>query len=217
MRSYKVLSTKKLTPSQREIISNTTINIVEYDAISIEKLPFTNELFAENAIVTSQNTARILIASKAQLKNVFCVGKKTAALLIENRYNVVKISKNASELASFIVEKHKKDSFMFFCGDKRREELPGALTENRINFTEEILYKTTLSLQGFEAKFDAVLFFSPSGVDSYIQENSLENSVAFCIGNTTANEAKKYTSDIVVSSQATIESTIDELNGYFKG
>lgn len=217
MRSYKVLSTKKLTPSQREIISNTTINIVEYDAISIEKLPFTNELFAENAIVTSQNTARILIASKAQLKNVFCVGKKTAALLIENRYNVVKISKNASELASFIVEKHKKDSFMFFCGDKRREELPGALTENRINFTEEILYKTTLSLQGFEAKFDAVLFFSPSGVDSYIQENSLENSVAFCIGDTTANEAKKHISNIVVSSQATIESTIDELNGYFKG
>lgn len=217
MRSYKVLSTKKLTPSQREIIHNSNINLVEYNAISIDTLPFESIDEIENTIVTSQNTARILIASKAQLKNVFCVGKKTAALLIENNFNVVKISKNASELASFIVEKHKKDSFMFFCGDKRREELPGALTENRINFTEEILYKTTLNSQKFEVKFDAILFFSPSGVDSYIQENSLENSVAFCIGNTTAKEAKKYMSNIVVSSQATIESTIDELNGYFKG
>lgn len=217
MRSYKVLSTKKLTPSQREIIHNSNINLVEYNAISIDALPFESIDEIENTIVTSQNTARILIASKAQLKNVFCVGKKTAALLIENNFNVVKISKNASELANFIVENHKNDSFMFFCGDKRREELPGALTENRINFTEEILYKTTLNSQKFEVKFDAILFFSPSGVDSYIQENSLENSVAFCIGNTTANEAKKYMSNIVVSSQATIESTIDELNGYFKG
>lgn len=217
MRSYKVLSTKKLTPSQREIIHNSNINLVEYNAISIDALLFESIDEIENIIVTSQNTVRILIASKAQLKNVFCVGKKTAALLIENNFNVVKISKNASELANFIVEKHKNDSFMFFCGDKRRKELPGVLTKNRINFTEEILYKTTLNSQKFEVKFDAILFFSPSGVDSYIQENSLENSVAFCIGNTTANEAKKYISNIVVSSQATIESTIDELNSYFKG
>jgi uroporphyrinogen-III synthase len=79
------------------------------------------------------------------------------------------------------------------------------------------VYNTTLNFRKFKSDFEGALFFSPSGVSSYIQENSLENSVAFCIGNTTANEAKKYTSDIVVGTQATIESTIDELNGYFKG
>ena len=217
MRSYKVLSTKKLTPSQREIIHNSNINLVEYNAISIDTLPFESIDEIENTIVTSQNTARILIASKAQLKNVFCVGKKTAALLIENNYNVVEIAKNASELAEFIVEKHKNDSFVFFCGNKRRDELPRILSENKVEFTEEILYKTTLISQKLDEKFEGILFFSPSGVESFVQENSLENSVVFCIGNTTAHEAKKHTSNIIVASQATIESTIDGLIRYFKG
>jgi uroporphyrinogen-III synthase len=216
MRDIKVLSTKKLTPFQREIISNTNISIVAYDAISIEKLPFTNEVVIENAIVTSQNSAKTLIKSIAQLKNVFCVGEKTAALLIENNYNVVKTAKNASELAVFIVKTHKNDSFVFFCGNKRRDELPRILSENKVEFTEEILYKTTLVSQKFDKKFNAILFFSPSGVESFVQENSLKNSVVFCIGNTTAYEAKKHTSNIVVASQATIEYTIDGLIRYFK-
>ncbi len=217
MRDIKVLSTKKLTPSQREIISYTNISIVEYDAISIDKLPFINEVVIKNAIVTSQNSAKALIKSVAQLKNVFCVGKKTAALLIENNYNVVKIAKNASELAEFIVKKHKNDSFVFFCGNKRRDELPSILSENKVKFTEETLYKTTLISQKFDEKFEGILFFSPSGIESFVQENSLENSVVFCIGNTTAHEAKKHTSNIIVASQATIESIIDGLIRYFKG
>ena len=217
MRKIKVLSTKKLTLSQRVIISNTSINIIEYNAISIEKLPFTNEVVVENAIVTSQNTARILIESKAQLKNVFCVGEKTTSLLVNNGSNIVKTSKNASFLADFIIKNHKSDSFVFFCGNKRREELPLLLSENNINFKEQILYKTTLNPQEFQENFHGILFFSPSGVESFVQENSLENTIAFCIGNTTANEAKKHTSKVVLAAQSTIESVIDGVVCYFKG
>ena len=217
MRSIKVLSTKKLTASQQELFHNANISLKEYNAISIDTLPFKYIGEIENAIVTSQNTARILIASKAQLKNVFCVGEKTAALLVKNNYNVIKISKNASEIAEFIVKTHENDSFVFFCGNKRRDELPGFLSKNKVKYTEEALYKTTLISQKFDKKYKGILFFSPSGVESFVQENSLENSVVFCIGNTTAHEAKKHTSNIIVASQATIESTIDGLIRYFKG
>jgi len=217
MSEIKVLSTKKLSAIQQGLFHNANISLKEYNAISIDALPFkcTNEI--ENAIVTSQNAARILIASKVQFKNVFCVGEKTASLLIENDYNIEKIAINASVLAYFIVRNHKNDSFLFFCGNKRRDELPEILTQNNVSFTEETLYNTTLNSRRFKNDFEGILFFSPSGVQSYVQENSLENSIAFCIGNTTANEAKKHTSNIVVASQATIESTIDGLIRYFKG
>ena len=217
MSEIKVLSTKKLSATQQELLHNANISLKEYNAISIDVLPFKSANEIENAIVTSQNTARILIESKAQLKKVFCVGEKTTNLLIGNDFFVSKTAKNALELAQFIVKNHKNDSFLFFCGNKRRCELPENLTKNNVSFTEEILYNTTLNAQKFEAEFEGILFFSPSGIESYIQENSLENSVAFCIGNTTANEAKKYTSNIVVAPQATIESTIEELIRYFKG
>jgi len=216
MRDIKVLSTKKLTLSQREIILNTNIDVVEYNAISIEKRSFTNKVVVDNAIVTSQNTARMLIKSKAKICNVFCVGEKTALLLVENGYNIVEVSKNASDLAAFIVKNYKNEPVVFFCGDKRRNELPDALSQNKISFTEEILYNTTLNFQKFEEDFKAVLFYSPSGVQSYTQVNSLKNIMAFCIGSTTANEAIKYTSEIVIAAQTTIESVVDEVVCYFK-
>lgn len=213
---YSILSTKKLSSEQLELFKNTQINIETYNAISIEKLTFKFDIQIENVIVTSQNAAKIIIETNTQIKNVFCVGKKTAQLFLNNGYNVVKTAENASELANFIIKSYKNDDFTFFCGNIRRDELPDLLKENAINLSEKIVYKTTLNSQKFNKNFDAVLFFSPSGIQSYIQENVLNNSVAFCIGNTTANEAKKHTSNVVVAEQSTVEDTIATAIRYFK-
>lgn len=212
---YKILSTKKLSQQQIELFED-KFQVEMYNAISIEKLPFEHLHQIENAIVTSQNSAQILIDSFTHIKNVFCVGDKTSNLLRENNYNVVKTTNNASDLANFIVKKRKNDTFVFFCGNLRRNELPEILSENQVDFTEITLYKTHQNQQLFNTNFEGVLFFSPSGVKSYIQENVLTNSVAFCIGNTTAKEAKKHASEVVTASRPTIENTIKTLNGYFK-
>jgi uroporphyrinogen-III synthase len=216
MMSVKVLSTKKLSSEQIELFKNTQIDIEVYSTISIDKIAFKYDYQIENGIVTSQNAARIIIDTNTQIKKVFCVGEKTTVLLQEHGYNVAKTSKNALSLADFIVKNHKKDSFLFFCGNLRRNELPSLLTENAISFSEKIVYKTTLNSQTFNEIFDGILFFSPSGVQSFVQENSLTNSIVFCIGNTTANEAKKHTSNIVISDQSTIEDTIAASIHYFK-
>ena len=216
MKRVKVLSTKKLSSEQLELFKNTQINIETYNAISIEKLAFKHVGQIENGIITSQNAAKIIIETNTQIKNVFCVGEKTSQLFLKNDYNVVKASKNASDLANFVIKSHKNDDFTFFCGNIRRDELPGLLKENAINFREKILYKTSLNPQKFNKNFDAVLFFSPSGIQSYIQENVLNNSVAFCIGNTTANEAKKHTSMVIVADESTTEDTIATAIRYFK-
>jgi uroporphyrinogen-III synthase len=216
MKSIKVLSTKKLSSERLELFKNTPVNIETYDAISIEKLAFKHAGQIENAIVTSQNAAQILIDANTQIKKVFCVGEKTSILLQKNNYNVVKTAKNASDLADSIIKNHKKDDFTFFCGNIRRDELPSLLAKKTIGFSEKIVYKTILNSQCFSDNFDGILFYSPSGVQSYAQENSLQNQAAFCIGNTTANEAKKYCSNVVVAEQSTVEETIAIAIRYFK-
>lgn len=216
MKSVNILSTKILSSQQLNLLNNAQFNVEMYNAISIEKLPFEYSGQIENAIVTSQNIAQIIIDTHIQIKSVFCVGEKTSNLLKSQNYNVVKTARKASVLAEFLVKYHKNDSFLFLCGNIRRNELPDVMTENEINFKEKIMYKTTLNSQVFSKSFEGVLFFSPSGIQSYIQENSLKNKTAFCIGNTTANEAKKHTRNVVIASQATVEHTISAAIHYFK-
>jgi len=58
------------------------------------------------------------------------------------------------------------------------------------------------------------MFYSPSTVESYIQENDAQG-VAFCIGTTTANEAKKYFSDVRIAKVPTVESVVELVNEFY--
>jgi uroporphyrinogen-III synthase len=206
-----VLSTKKLTEKQKELLQNAGVSLVEYNAIHIDFVSFKVPSIIENAIFTSQNAVLSIQNSEFRIQNCFCVGEKTKALLEENGIKVIKMTEYASELADYLVKNHKNDSFHFFCGNIRSDEIPSRLKENNITFKEIEVYKTTLNPKKFERQFDAVLFFSPSGVRSYCEERSnlTDNKAIFvCIGTTTASEAKKYTENVVVSNATTVESVI---------
>tara|TARA_R110002020_G_scaffold72209_2_gene185844 strand:+ start:3195 stop:3854 length:660 start_codon:yes stop_codon:yes gene_type:complete len=205
-----VLSTKNLKENQKLLLLNAGISLVQYAAIKIDYLPIECPTNIENAIFTSQNAVKAFfenVPSRA-IDNCFCVGKKTKSMLEENGQNVVKMTEYASELADYLVKNHKNDSFQFFCGNIRSDEIPSKLKENNINFKEVEVYKTTLNPKKFERQFDAVLFFSPSGVRSFVSENKINNSKAICIGNTTASEAKIYTENVVIANATTVESVI---------
>jgi len=203
-----VLSTKKLKENQRSLLLNAAISLVEYNAIKIEFVPFKVPSNIENAIFTSQNAVKAIQDSRTKIQDCFCVGKKTKLLLQESGLNVIKMTEYASELADYLVKNHKNDSFHFFCGNIRSDEIPSKLKENNITFEEIEVYKTTLNPKKFERQFDAVLFFSPSGVRSFISENKINTSEAICIGTTTATEAKKYTENVVIANATTVESVI---------
>ncbi len=212
----KILSTKKLSSKQEALFVNKGFEITSYDAIKIAFSPNLNFQNTTNAIVTSQNGARAIIEQNITIEKVFCVGEKTKSLLLNNNYNVVEMAKNASKLAKIIVKNYKKESFVFFCSNKRRAELPTILQQNNIRFTEQIAYKTILNPQQFENDFNAILFFSPTGIQSYVQENSLQNTVALCIGKTTAKEAQKHTQNIQISKETSVESLIAATIAYFR-
>ena len=167
-----VLSTKKLLGNQRTLLLNAGISLVEYNAIKIEFVPFEIPLNIENAIFTSQNAVEAIQDSRFKIQNCFCIGEKTKSLLEEYGRKVIAMTEYASQLAENLVKNHKNDSFHFFCGNIRSDEIPSKLKENNISFEEIEVYRTTLNPKKFERKFDAVLFFSPSGVRSFVEGNT---------------------------------------------
>ncbi|RUA10893.1 MAG: uroporphyrinogen-III synthase, partial [Flavobacteriia bacterium] len=55
---------------------------------------------------------------------------------------------------------------------------------------------------------DGILFFSPRGIQSFLLENTVKNSTLFCIGETTASEAKKHSEKIVIANKPTVENVL---------
>ena len=59
------------------------------------------------------------------------------------------------------------------------------------------------------------MFYSPSTVQSFLKQNKA-NGIAFCIGETTATEAKKYFEDVRVAKAPLIESVVELVNENYK-
>jgi len=55
------------------------------------------------------------------------------------------------------------------------------------------------------------LFYSPSTVNCYLSKNKADK-IAFCIGQTTAIEAKKYFTEVKISKSPSVESIIELVN-----
>jgi len=138
------------------------------------------------------------------------VGSKTEQLLQEHGINILEVANYGKDLAEKICKYHAKKSFHFFCGSIRREELPEVLRENHIHWEEHVVYETILNPKEFQQEFDGVLFFSPSGVESFFSNNKLSGATAFCIGSTTAKALEKYTQNIIIANKPSIENTENE-------
>ena len=211
-----ILSTKKLSVAQKELLLNTGLGFVEYDAIRIEFIETSIDYTIQNAIFTSKNAVKAIQDFGMNISNCFCVGENTKKLLQEHDLNVVETAQNASDLAKTIIENYKNESFLFLCGNLRRNELPDLLKQNNVDVKEKVVYKTHLKSNKFNRQFDGILFFSPSGIQSYVSENTIGESIVFCIGNTTASEAKKHTENSIVANKPTVENVIVQAVKYFK-
>jgi len=218
----RILSTKKLLSNQKQFLLNANFNLIEADFIKTESKPFELKNINDNLIFTSQNAVHSLIENAQELlpklreKNIFCVGLKTKALLEENGFNVIAYTGYAEDLAEIIALIYSKESFTFFSGNLRRDTLPDFLKEANIKFNEIEVYETHLTPQKINSPLDGILFFSPSGVESYLKDNKIKKEICFCIGNTTAEALEKTTKNIVIANQPTVENTIIQCINEFK-
>ena len=209
-----ILSTKRLSASQKQVFLKSGLEIIDYDAIQIQFIDFEAPKIIENAIFSSKNAVISFFShhniASCVFEKAFCIGGKTKALLEENGQKVTKMSQSASQLAQYIIKTNQNGSFYFFCGNLRRDEIPLSLNKAKIEYFEVKSYKTELKPMIFDQKWDKILFFSPSGVQSFMAQNNMGSSTAICIGETTASEVKKYTNNIIIADSATVESVIEK-------
>lgn len=215
----RVLSTKMLTDQQKRLLLNANFSIDEADFIDVVNQSFDLKSSNDYLIFTSQNAVESILenekASELKTKKCFCVGEKTKAMLETNGFDVIAGADYASELASIICNQYGKSSFTFFCGNLRRDILPDSLRLAGITFEEVEVYETRLTPHKAAADLNGILFFSPSGVQSFLKENELQDEVCFCIGSTTAKALRGITNKVVTANQPTIESTIAKSIEFF--
>ncbi|MBL7887142.1 MAG: uroporphyrinogen-III synthase [Flavobacterium sp.] len=217
----KILSTKKLLPSQKRLFVDAKIVLSQSDFIATQPVEFNLKNVNESLIFTSQNGILSVIQHPQfeQIKDrkMYCVGLKSKELLIANGCNVVAYAENAADLAEAISLVYSHDSFTFFSGNLRRDELPFTLKKAKVDFNEIQVYETILTPKKNTIKQSGILFFSPSAVESYLKKNRIIDEVCFCIGKTTGKElVKKKASKIVMAPQPTVEALIEIVIDYYQ-
>ncbi|SFI28139.1 uroporphyrinogen-III synthase [Halpernia frigidisoli] len=222
-----VLFTKEIIQQQvianlNETISPVFLDVLKFKIKILKKFPLKNQ----SLIFTSANGVEAFFKNNFLPKDnftvlpfnkIYCVGAKTKLKLREFGFGVFKTVKNAQELCEFIIEKSSREDFLHFCGNLTLDILDEKLPLQNIKYEKIECYETELLYPKTSENFDALVFFSPSGVRSFAKHNSLENSTLFSIGETTSAEIKKLTKkDIITSKEQTLKSLLKLINNKFK-
>ncbi|ARV09609.1 hydroxymethylbilane synthase [Winogradskyella sp. PC-19] len=215
-----IYSTKTLTEDQKLLFHNDVVSdsndAIKISLNRIHKKVVRNEI--QNVIITSQNAVEALLTSfsavELQFKNIYCVGRRTKRMVEKRIGKVTHMAPNAKRLAEYLVEYIDGTEVTYFCSDLRLDDLPNILTENNITVNEVEAYQTKYDAVKLENNVDGIMFYSPSTIDSFLKQNKA-NGIAFCIGETTANTAKKHFEDVRVAKVPTVESVIELVNEYY--
>jgi hydroxymethylbilane synthase len=157
----------------------------------IKTTPVTSTALQAQLEALSQKEIVAVFTSKNAEQAVNVNKDKWKIYSISNQASVI----NASQLADIIIKDGIKE-VVFFCGDKRRDELPEKLRHQGIQVEEVIVYNTTETPRIITKNYDGVLFYSPSAVRSFFSLNNLPaTTTCYAIGETTAAEIKKYCSN----------------------
>ena len=215
-----IFSTKSLTEDQRLLFhEKIIIDSDDFIKINVNRIaPAILKSKIENVIITSKNAVESLVsnfsAEELQFKNIYCVGRRTKRL-VENRIGKIKhVEKNANKLAEYLVEYIEGAEVTYFCSDLRLDDLPTILENSNIKVNEVEAYQTKYDAVKIDENIEGVMFYSPSTVQSFMLENE-GNKIAFCIGETTAAEARKHFKDVRIAKLPTIESVIELVNEHY--
>jgi uroporphyrinogen-III synthase len=226
MTPFRLLITKKVSPS---LVINSGLKGIEImEKEFIKTVPVNNPqlpgkikslLSRKTAVAfTSKNAVAGvgLIAHKQSLPDwrIFCLDGLTRDEVIthfpENKIDGT--ARNARSLATLILKSNIEKRIIFFCGNKRRDDLPDILKNDGFEVEELVVYDTELCPVKIVDDFDVVAFFSPSAVESFFSLNELNKKVVcFSVGKTTTTALKKYTVNRIITSEKPSEESIVEL------
>jgi uroporphyrinogen-III synthase len=151
--------------------------------------------------------------------SIYAIGTATARLIKEyfGERNIAGTASDAAALAKLIAADRFTDEVIFFCGDQRRDELPDILKQHDIEVNEIVVYQTIATPHKIEKDYFGILFFSPTAVQSFFSKNKVAGrTILFAIGNTTANEIRKFSNNkIIISDEPGKENLVAKMIEYF--
>jgi uroporphyrinogen-III synthase len=184
------------------------INFAIFDAVAFTSANAVNYFF-EN------NRAADLIAGK----QIFALQGKTTGSLLSRGITANLQAASADELADEIVKGKTCKAVLHICGEMRLPVLESKLKQAGLNYAEMVIYQTIVqTAKKIDESFDAILFFSPSGVEGFTALNDSGKAVCCCIGKTTANalKDKNNTARIILPEQPSPSSMLSAVKVYFQ-
>ncbi|UEG48980.1 uroporphyrinogen-III synthase [Ferruginibacter lapsinanis] len=174
------------------------------------------------AIFTSLNAITSVTNHLATKPNwqVYCMSgvSKPAVINFFGETALAGTGSNAKQLAEAAIANKPAGEVVFFCGNKRLPDLPETLASAGIPLTEVEVYHTVKTPHLLENKnYNAIAFFSPSSVESFFENNTLQpDVVAFTVGQTTANKIKQYCDNtVIISNKPGKENLVQTVIEYF--
>lgn len=225
-----ILSTRPIATSllKKASAKGLHIDVLSFiDTETIETIEIQQEieqrlLQSATVIFTSMNAVEA-VASKLEGHQpnwrIYTMGTSSQQLIKKyfGEESIAGTASSATELAELIAEENNSTEVIFFCGDQRRDELPEILKANEIEVYEIEVYSTIATPHKLSKRYQGILFFSPSAVQSFFTNNSLDNKeILFAIGTTTAATIKKYsTNKIIISEAPGKENLVEEMIQFF--
>jgi uroporphyrinogen-III synthase len=225
MKMFRLLSTRKLSARLVQHALANGIDVINKEFITtrfcddagtvsevrrIVHFPTTVVFSSKNAV---KAVAAIVDLSKSDWK-IFCIDGATSNEVKKyfSDTRIIGTAKYAKELASVIIASQIEEGLVFFCGNKRLDELPQLLRTRGKEVKEVVVYDNELTPEKISDNYDGVAFFSPSAVESFFSVNKLrENAICFSVGRTTSEAIKKFTSNTVITSDVPAEENVIDL------
>lgn len=138
------------------------INIPDYSAVI---------LTSRNAVDHFFRICKEIRYTVPDTLKYFCISESTAYYLqkyvIYRKRKIFHGKQTFAELVD-LIKKHKEENFLLPCTDIHKQEITTLLDQHNIKYSKAILYRTVASdLSDLaDIKYDMLVFFSPSGVES---------------------------------------------------
>lgn len=230
-KSIRILITRKLSKTEMKIFPIPIFEIVSIPFIEtayhISDKQRVLELLKQpiHTIITSQNGVVSLlknfgkeIVAQATWK-IYCIGFATQEKIKTyfTKSTIVDTGKDINTLSDKMILSD-NDKFYFLGSSIRQQYWIDKLKQNHKQVQEYWVYDTLLKSKKIDCNdYQAIVFFSPSAVDSFFLLNFIpQHIIFFAIGNTTAKAIQKYgKSDVIISSKPTLENLFIDIQKYF--
>ncbi len=195
-----IVSTRKLTSDRLTDLQAKGWKFTHHDFIS-KVIHVHDDLTAQqiekHVVLTSITGVKSFMQIAAHLHlniadySIFCISRGTKEYAAASGLTIKATALTAAALAEEILKYVEVKAVTHVSSNLRRDELSDTLMKAGVHVHDITAYRTEFTPIVIEATYDALVFFSPSAVDSFLSRNLLQQVPCFCIGKTTADYARQ--------------------------